>query len=79
MRVFVKIYANLTRYVAGAKAGVPLELELPEGATLADLVTRLGIPPTEVRMAFVQGQVQPAERVLVGNDEVGIFPPIGGG
>jgi molybdopterin synthase sulfur carrier subunit len=79
MRVSVKLYANLVRYVPGSKPGVPFELDVPEGVTLGDLATRLRIPPAEVKIAFIAGRVQPEQRVLAPGDEVGIFPPIGGG
>jgi molybdopterin converting factor small subunit len=79
MRVFVKLYANLVRHVAGTKPGVPFEMDVPEGTTLGELAIHLHIPPEEVRIAFVGGRVQPELWVLAPADEIGIFPPIGGG
>jgi molybdopterin synthase sulfur carrier subunit len=79
MRVQVKLYATLARYNDGKRAGEPVELELPAGASLTDLYRALNIPSGEVRQAFVNGLVQAENFRLTPGDEVGIFPPIGGG
>lgn len=79
MRVRVKLFAGLNRYLQGQTAGSPLEIEVPEGATLETLVRQLGLPPEEVRVIFVNGRAQPLTFGLHEQDEIGIFPPIGGG
>jgi molybdopterin synthase sulfur carrier subunit len=79
MQVQVKLYATLVRYSHGKRAGESVELELPAGANLADLYRALNIPDGEVRQAFVNGLVQAEDFRLKPGDEVGIFPPIGGG
>jgi len=48
MRVRVKLFASLCRYFSGAAPGIPFEMEVLEGATLADLVDRLKLPREEV-------------------------------
>jgi molybdopterin synthase sulfur carrier subunit len=79
MRVKVKLYATLVRYKVGEQAGKSFEVELPERATLQNLIACLEIPPEETRITFVNGIVESPGRVLKNEDEVGIFPPIGGG
>jgi len=79
MNVRVKLYATLSRYVSGVTSGSPLEVELPEDSTLADLVARLALPPQEVKVIFVNGRAREPDYRLAPGDEVGIFPPIGGG
>ncbi len=79
MRVVVRVYATLCRYVPGISAGTPIEIELPDGAVVADLIERLEIPPREVKIAFVNGRTRPMDWLLNAGDEAGIFPPIGGG
>ncbi len=79
MRVRVKLFATLRRYAPGEAAGVPFEADLPEGATMADLFKHLDLPAEEVRVAFVNGRARPEDWRLAPGDEVGIFPPIGGG
>ena len=79
MRVRVKLFATLRQYLPGHILGSPVEIELPAGATLADLVGQLNLPQTEVKVVFVNARAQPLSYVLKPDDEIGIFPPIGGG
>lgn len=79
MRVLVKLYASLRRYAPSGSAGSSFEFELPEGATLEDLMRALNIPLEEARIAFVNGLTQSMDYVLKADDEVGLFPPIAGG
>jgi molybdopterin converting factor small subunit len=79
MKVTVKLFATLTRFGQGEKAGTPFIIELSEGATLQDLVGLLKIPPEETRIIFVNGIIQEPDYKLKDKEEVGLFPPIGGG
>lgn len=79
MRIKVKLFATLVSYVPGTKPGVSFDFELPDESTLLDLMNRLSLPEREIKVAFVNGRVQPADFQLQHGDEVGIFPPIGGG
>lgn len=79
MRIYVKLFATLRRYVESAAYGVPFEVDLAEGATIADLIHHLNLPAEEVKLAFVNGRARPEDWRLETGDEVGIFPPVGGG
>ena len=79
MKVTVKLYATLSRYWQGQRAGTPYEMELPEEATLEKLIEQLKIPLEETRITFVNGIIQEPDCRLKDGDEVGIFPPVGGG
>ena len=79
MRITVRIYATLCRYVPGVSAGTPIEIELSDGASVADLIERLEVPAREVKIAFVNGRTQSPDWLLKSRDEAGIFPPVGGG
>jgi molybdopterin converting factor small subunit len=83
----VKLYATLiqalpqatcTRY-GPIRAGRPIEIALVAGSCLADLVDHLGLPRPKVRVAFVNGRAQDLDYALQAGDQVGIFPPVGGG
>jgi molybdopterin converting factor small subunit len=39
----------------------------------------LGLPDDVVRVVFVNGRARPRDWALSDGDELGIFPPIGGG
>jgi len=79
MRVKVRTYATLCRYIPGVSAGTPVEIELPDGAPVSELIEKLKIPAREVKVAFVNGRTRPFDWLLEKGDEVGIFPPVGGG
>ena len=79
MRVTVKLFASLMRFSTGGLPGTPFEVNLPESATLQQLVLLLGIPAEEAKVTFVNGLIKDMGWELQPDDEVGIFPPIGGG
>jgi sulfur-carrier protein len=79
MRVKVKVYATLSRHIPDYQAGHPFEVEIPEDATVLDLLLQLKIPPEETKVTFVNGIIHPLDRLLKAGDEVGMFPPIAGG
>ncbi|GAB4534195.1 MAG: hypothetical protein Kow0063_17070 [Anaerolineae bacterium] len=88
MKVYVKLYATLARsvsgpvlaqYPQGIRAGSRIQVELPENSTLADLLDYLALPSQDVKVSFVNGVAQDLDYRLKAGDEVGIFPPIGGG
>jgi len=79
MRVRAKLFATLSRHFAGVMPGTPVEVEVSDGAMLVDLVDQLRLSHEEVKMVFVNGRIQPLDYVLRPGDEVGIFPPVGGG
>ncbi len=79
MGIKVRLFAALVVYVPGAKPGVSFEVELPDGASLSDLVSHLDLPQSEVKVIFINGRAQPLHHKLQNNDEVGVFPLIAGG
>jgi sulfur-carrier protein len=79
VRVSVKLFANLTRFSSDVLPGVPFDIELSEAASIKDLVALLRIPTEETKISFVNGQIRDLDWILKHGDEVGIFPPIGGG
>ena len=88
MKVYVKLYAGLTSSVSSdiqtqhpqkIRAGSRLEVDLPEGSTLVDLVTHLALSRGQVKVTFVNAKAQNLDYRLQAGDEVGIFPLVGGG
>jgi sulfur-carrier protein len=79
MRITVKLFASLSRFYPGEPSGTPFELSLPEATTVQALVERLGIPAEETKVSFVNGLIRDLDWILQQGDEVGLFPPIGGG
>ena len=88
MKVSLKLFAFFTKTVSevvlaqhpdGIRAGIPIEVELRENSTLEDLLAYLALPPEQVKVIFVNGRVKQLDHRLNPGDEVGIFPPVGGG
>ncbi len=79
MRVGYRLYATLRRYRPEAQVGKTIELTLPDGATVGQLIEVLSIPRNIVKTVFVNGVHRGDDYVLQDGDEAGIFPPIAGG
>ena len=81
--VEVRLYGALARHVSQGSSGFArLDLSLPVGSTMADLLMSLGIGPEERGITFVNGRLSamPGQqpdlgRVLRDGDRVGIFDP----
>jgi sulfur carrier protein ThiS len=56
-----------------------MPVELPDGATVEQLVKRLRLPAAEIKVVFVNSVTQQGGHVLDDGDQVGIFPAVGGG
>jgi sulfur-carrier protein len=55
-------------------------LEVPDGATIEDVLQALEIAPQKVRAFTVNGQFERnRSRVLAANDELVAIPPVAGG
>lgn len=79
MEIRVKLFATLSRHAPSAQSGRPLVIDLAPGATIEDLIKKLQLPIPEIKVVFVNGRARPLDWPLNQGDEVGIFPPIGGG
>lgn len=79
MTVEVKLFATLTQFLpSNSKAGAAV-LDLPDGATIADVTRRLGIPPGLDCVLLLNGANVDAGARLRGGDVIDIFPPLAGG
>lgn len=79
MQVHVKLFASLRYHRPGLGIGESFPVDLPAGATVDELVQNLALPANEVKLVYVNGRSQSEEYVLAGGDQIGIFPPVGGG
>ena len=55
------------------------QLELAQGCHMTDLLEQLDIPAEEVGILLVNGRDSSPDCVLSENDQVSIFPTLGGG
>lgn len=79
IEVRVRLYATLRRYHPELKIGEELTVRVPEGTTVAQLAAAIGIPPDTVRKVFSKGRAVEEDHVLLGGEDVALFPPIAGG
>lgn len=72
MRVEVKFFAPL-------KTGRRADVVLPDGSTLADLLEKLDILPSDVGILAVNHREATIHQKLTNGDSISILPFIGGG
>ena len=79
MEIQVRLFANLAEYgPPGARGGAAC-VELPEGATVRDLLARLRIPDEGPRLLLVNGHDVEASATLRAGDVVDVLPLLVGG
>jgi sulfur carrier protein ThiS len=76
--VAVTLFADLRRYLPRGADG-PQRVELPAGATVADLVARIGIPPGTELTAGVDGELADLDSPLRDGAAVMLLSPMEGG
>ncbi|HWI83461.1 MoaD/ThiS family protein [Ramlibacter sp.] len=84
MKITFKLFATLTDYLpAPSRADNVVALEVPAGATIAQVIEPFRLPPKLVHLVLVNGvYIGPAQRAshaLREGDTLAIWPPIAGG
>lgn len=84
MHITFKLFATLTDYLpTEARRSNLIELELPEGQTITQIIQPFGLPDKLVHLVLVNGTyIAPEDRHvrrLVDGDVLAIWPPIAGG
>jgi len=84
MHITFKLYASLTDHLPPERRpGNAIELDVAEGASVADVIAPFGLPVKLVHLVLINGVfVPPAERTsraLKEGDVLAIWPPIAGG
>ncbi|MEN6321251.1 MAG: MoaD/ThiS family protein [Syntrophaceae bacterium] len=80
MKIEVNLFASLARYMRD-KTGIQGSrlLEIEEGTTIIDILTRMEVPLDKVKILFLNGIHATGDEVLKEGDRVGVFPPVAGG
>ena len=84
MTVTLKLFASLTAHLpAEARARHLLQLDVPPGTTVLDLVRHQGVPEALCAIVLIDGHwvARPdrATRVLAEGQVLAIWPPVAGG
>lgn len=79
MKVLIKLFSVLREYVPDYNPQKGVETELPDGSTVADLLSHLGIPMSKVPVVTFNGRVlQPADTIYE-DSTLHIFQLVTGG
>jgi sulfur-carrier protein len=79
MRLTIKLHGTLRKYLPAGSVGNAAVVEVPEGATIADVTERLGIPPDHTKMMVSGDEYLERTTVLHDGQEINLFPPLAGG
>ena len=88
MQITFKLFATLTEYLppevdGRARVGHQVELDVPEGAAVQEIIDRFSLPKDLVHLVLVNGKyIAPAQRAthaLRAGDALALWPPIAGG
>jgi hypothetical protein len=77
MVIYVESHAGMRQYTA--HLGPEGELEVPEGATVRDVLTLLQVPQDQPSIHLVNGRSRPFEHGLQPGDKMVFFLPLEGG
>ena len=79
MKVKVKLYGTLSLHVPEYKSSQGIEVEIPDGATVKDLLTHLEISEMRGAAVVANGQVLKVEDEIQNGSSLDVFQSIHGG
>lgn len=80
MRIQVRLYASLERYLPGERASSSFhDMEVDEGTSVGEFLHALHVPAETVKLIFLNGIHAQADQILKEGDRLGVFPPVAGG
>lgn len=77
MKVELRFFAGLRNYLPGQQS--TFAADLPESATVADVLRAFGIPEDKPRIVLVNGRHASLTHALAEGDTLSLFPPVAGG
>ena len=80
LKVEVRLFATLRKYLPAGSGRVSAQVEMAAGASIGDVLEKLGIPAAGVHLVLVNGQYEgDRKRALTDGCALSIWPPIAGG
>ena len=79
MKVTLKLFASLRRYLPEGHNGVSCTLELSDGAKVEDVFNKLNIAENQPQIILVNGLFCGSDQDLKEADILSVFPPVAGG
>ncbi len=77
MKIELRLHGDFRKYVGGSHD--TLNLEIPDGTTINDVLEQLGVEDRDFWMSAVNRDVAKREAVLHDGDMVEFFGPVAGG
>ena len=79
MKVRVKLYGALSQHFPGYRHSQGIEVEIPDGATVKDLLALLEISESQAAVVAMEGRILKAGDKMGCRAHVHVFQPIHGG
>ncbi len=79
MKIEIRMFATLSCYNSHNRIDEKQCIDVQTGITVKNLIEILEIPVNDIKLIFVNGRHSDIQKVLLKDDRVGLFPPIGGG
>lgn len=79
MQVKVKLFGTLGQQISGYGRSQEIEVEIPEGARVGDLLTHLGISESRGVAVIAEGRVLAADDVVKEGSQVNVMQAVSGG
>jgi molybdopterin converting factor small subunit len=79
MKVEVRLFALLERYLPPDASGDAASLDVPPGTTVRDVIELLEIPKDLSCLTVINGRDASPEQLLAPGDVLSMFPPLAGG
>jgi molybdopterin converting factor small subunit len=79
MNVQIKLFATFRRYLPPGTQGSAVEVEVPAGTPVSQVLSQFEIPDQESFVILVNGRGADPEQVLNEGDAIAVFPAMAGG
>ena len=79
MKLTVKLSTTLRDHVPDYVPETGLQVEMPQGSTVAQLAQHLGLPLQDIKIVMINGRQRKAGDLLRDGDRIAFFPAVGGG
>lgn len=79
MKITLKLFGELKRKIPDYSPENGLEMDIPEGSKVADLLSLLGIPASPGATVIREGRVLPLEEKLINGSLINLFHVMYGG
>lgn len=83
MKITIKLFASLAKYLPDGAVKNEVELDVADGAAVQDIIHTLNLPSEHCHLVLVNGvYIAPSERethALQPGEALAIWPPVAGG